>query len=74
MVTYADHHLYTHAEIATLDPDLIWLTTTKDAVKIPSAWAEGRRVLVLEEEVELEQPHEFIEWVVERLSAAGRAG
>ena len=74
LVTYPDHHLSTRAEIEGLDPGLTWVTTAKDAVKIPSAWAGRRRELVLEEEVEPEEPHELVEWVVERLASARRAG
>jgi tetraacyldisaccharide 4'-kinase len=72
LVTYRDHHLYSRAEIAALDPALLWVTTGKDAVKIPSSWAAGRRLMVLEEKVEVSQHAALIEWIIDRLGFGAR--
>jgi tetraacyldisaccharide 4'-kinase len=65
--TYPDHHLYKRKEIEALDPAHGWVTTAKDAVKIPPSWAAGRRIAVMEEEVRPEEPHRLMEWILERL-------
>jgi tetraacyldisaccharide 4'-kinase len=66
---FADHHLYTRRDLAGLAAELRWITTGKDAVKMPVAWLEGRDVEVLEEEVEPLGPS-LADWVVERLASA----
>ena len=70
---YPDHHLYTRAEIEALDPTRQWLTTPKDAVKIPPSWAAGRRVAVVEEEVRPDEPHRLLEWIVGYLDRVHRS-
>jgi len=70
MRCFPDHHLYKREELAALDPGLRWVTTAKDAVKIPPAWAAGREISVLEEEVRPEEPHRLLEWIVRRLDRA----
>jgi tetraacyldisaccharide 4'-kinase len=49
---FADHHAYARADLAGLDPALLWVTTAKDAIKIPPAWAEGAELAVLDEDVD----------------------
>lgn len=63
---FADHHLYRRRDLAGLSADLRWITTGKDAVKMPVAWLEGRDVEVLEEEVE-PLGASLADWVLERL-------
>ncbi len=46
---FRDHHGYTPADLERLDPDLRWITTAKDAVKLPPEWDPARVVRVLEE-------------------------
>ena len=69
---YPDHHLYTRSQIAALDPAHWWVTTAKDAVKIPPSWAAGRRLSILEEEVRPQEPHRLMEWIVEQLDRVPR--
>jgi tetraacyldisaccharide-1-P 4'-kinase len=70
---FADHHAYESDEIRALDPALLWITTAKDAVKIPPAWVTRARVLALEEEVEPAGALELLEWLQARLRGAGAA-
>jgi tetraacyldisaccharide 4'-kinase len=70
---FADHHAYESDEIRALDPTLLWITTAKDAVKIPPAWVTSARLLALEEEVEPAGALELLEWLQARLSGAGAA-
>jgi tetraacyldisaccharide 4'-kinase len=70
---FPDHHLYRKEEIRGLDRAEPWLTTEKDAVKIPAAWLEPRRLLVVEEEVGGADAHALLEWLALRLASARRA-
>jgi tetraacyldisaccharide 4'-kinase len=67
----ADHAGYERSEIAQLDPARTWLTTEKDAVKLPPDWAAGREILVLEEEVRPESAAPLADWVFERIGSPG---
>ncbi len=69
--SYADHHAYERSDIQGLSSDRLWITTAKDAIKLPSIWASGRRVYVLEEEVRPEDPVAFLEWMLSRFSSGG---
>jgi tetraacyldisaccharide-1-P 4'-kinase len=69
---FADHHLYARRDLAGLTPGLRWVTTGKDAVKMPVAWLEGRDVDVLEEDV-APRGASLADWVVERLESLGPA-
>ncbi len=70
--SFRDHHLYRDDEIRGLDRSFPWLTTEKDAVKIPAAWTQPRRLLVLEEEVGGADAPALLEWLGQRLEAAAR--
>ena len=70
--SFADHHVYTRAELDALDPDLRWLTTAKDAVKIPSDWAAAGRIDVLEEEVECPDRKQLLDWIEAGLARRAR--
>lgn len=60
---FRDHHLYRERDLKALDPTLLWITTSKDAVKIPAAWIEGRRVAVIEEEVRPDDEGRLLDWI-----------
>jgi tetraacyldisaccharide 4'-kinase len=60
---FSDHHLYRERDLAELDPTLLWITTSKDAVKIPTSWMRGRKVAVIEEEVRPEESGRLIDWI-----------
>jgi tetraacyldisaccharide 4'-kinase len=62
--TFRDHHRYSPGEIRGLARELEWVTTAKDAVKIPGSWLEGRRLRVLVEEVVPEQPEALVDFVL----------
>lgn len=61
---FADHHPYSRRDLVALDPALEWVTTAKDAVKIPADWVVGRSVWSLEEEVRPEDPARLLEFVL----------
>ena len=65
---FPDHYRYSRRDIETLDPALHWITTAKDAVKLPSSWASDLSLSVLEEQV-VPLP-ELIELVLERVERA----
>jgi tetraacyldisaccharide 4'-kinase len=67
---FADHHLYTRAEISQLDRRVSWITTAKDAIKIPPEWTGGVQLAVLEEEVQPEEPQALLELVLARSGGA----
>ena len=64
---FADHHGYRPADVAGLDPELLWVTTAKDAVKIPAGWLEPGRLAVLEEEVDPASATALVDFVAARL-------
>ncbi len=64
---FADHHRYTRADLATLDPALLWVTTAKDAVKIPPSWLARAELVVLDEDVERESSLPLVDFVSARL-------
>ena len=65
--TFADHHRYRRADLSALDPALLWVTTEKDAVKIPSSWSLRVKLVVLEEEVRPLAGSALIDFVLERV-------
>lgn len=69
-----DHHGYTRAEIASLDRGLPWVTTGKDAVKIPPEWANGLRLWVIEEGTPSGSGSDLLDWLARRLTGRGAAG
>jgi tetraacyldisaccharide 4'-kinase len=64
---FADHHLYTDREQAQLSPDVRWITTGKDAVKLSADRLGARRVDVLEEEVRPARGEALVDWILDRL-------
>ena len=65
---FPDHYRYSRRDIEALDPALHWITTGKDAVKLPSSWASDLSLSVLEEQV-VALP-ELIELVLELVERA----
>jgi tetraacyldisaccharide 4'-kinase len=66
---FPDHHLYTRGDLAGLAPGRSWITTAKDAVKIPPEWLEGRTVLVLEERLLPLGTGRLVAWLSDALDA-----
>ena len=64
---FADHHRYARADLAGLDPALLWVTTAKDAIKIPPSWVSPAELVVLDEDVEREASLPLVEFVSARL-------
>ena len=64
---FADHHCYRRSDIASLDPGVTWVTTEKDAVKIPASWAGETEICVLEQEVRPSHRGALIDFVLENL-------
>ncbi len=64
---FADHHRYAPADLAGLDPALLWVTTAKDAIKIPPSWAAPAELVVLEEDVERDTALPLVEFVDARV-------
>lgn len=69
--TFSDHHLYTRRDLAELDRDRVWVTTAKDAVKIPESWLGELRIWVLEEEIVPIAPGGLADWVIAQLDGGG---
>jgi tetraacyldisaccharide 4'-kinase len=65
---FADHHGYRPADLAGLDPGLLWVTTAKDAIKIPPTWAAPAELVVLEEDVLRDTALPLVDFVTARLS------
>ena len=68
---FRDHHLYREENVAGLDSRIAWVTTEKDAVKIPPRWLRGRFLLVLEEEDHPADTPRLVHWLLERLDSGG---
>jgi tetraacyldisaccharide 4'-kinase len=64
---FADHHRYTRADVAGLDPALLWVTTAKDAIKIPPSWLTNAEVVVLDEDVERASALTLLDFVAARV-------
>ncbi len=68
---FADHHRYRRSDLASLDPGIPWVTTEKDAVKIPASWVASATLSVLEEEVRPWGTGHLIDLVLERVQRRG---
>ena len=71
---FRDHHRYRPREIRRLDRSIPWVTTAKDAVKIPDAWLDDLRLWVLEEELRAADGDELVDWLLERLESVRLRG
>jgi tetraacyldisaccharide 4'-kinase len=67
--TFADHHAYRPRDVESLDAELLWVTTAKDAVKLPVRWLSRCPLWVLEEEVRPQGASQLLEWLARRLDA-----
>ncbi len=66
--TFADHHVFAPTDVAGLEAEAeLWITTEKDAGKIPPGWVGGAdvRVLVLDTQVE----DGLLDWIERELRA-----
>jgi len=68
---FSDHHMFRRAEIARLNRGLRWITSGKDAVKIPPEWASGHSIEIVEERLDELGPPKLVEWVLEQLELGG---
>ena len=66
--TFADHHRYRPSDLAHLAEQApLWVTTEKDALKIPAAWAGTADVRVLAVALEVDDAPALLEWIESRL-------
>ncbi len=63
---FPDHHRYRRSDLAGLSETLLWVTTEKDAVKIPVSWAPPRLV-TLEESVHVNEASALLDFILQRL-------
>ncbi len=69
---FADHHRYKRRDLHGLDLSLVWVTTEKDAVKIPPSWAPAG-MLTLEEQVRAPEGPGLVDFVIEKLDSDDEA-
>ncbi len=69
MREFPDHHRYTRDDLDSLATDLPWVTTEKDAVKLPAGWLSGRVIWVLEETVQEPPGQDLCAFVLQRLAS-----
>jgi len=68
--TFPDHHVYTASDVAGLAGEApLWVTTEKDAGKIPPAWVGEADVRVLVLGTEVDEGEAFLDWIEARLRA-----
>ncbi len=71
--SFRDHHHYRIADLVGLDAQApLWITTEKDAVKIPRSWVRDADVRVLGIELYIEDGGALLDQVEARLRAAPR--
>jgi tetraacyldisaccharide 4'-kinase len=67
---FRDHHRYRPEDLRSLSADVdCWVTTEKDAVKIPPQWLGGRDLRVLTSSLEIQAGDELLDWLEVRLAA-----
>ncbi|MFQ5697690.1 MAG: tetraacyldisaccharide 4'-kinase [Myxococcota bacterium] len=66
-----DHAQWRPRDLELLSRDHAWVTTGKDAVKLPSSWLGGRRVYALVERVREADGQRLLAWLVEQLGGEG---
>ncbi len=68
--SFRDHHRYRPGDLAGLERQAeLWITTEKDAVKLPANWPGAARVAVLAIELEVDAEKDWLDWVEARLRA-----
>ena len=66
--TFGDHHRYRPSDLTGLARDApLWVTSEKDALKIPASWARGADVRVLTISLEVEDATPLLDWIESRL-------
>jgi tetraacyldisaccharide-1-P 4'-kinase len=66
--SFADHHRYRPSDLVGLAGEApLWVTTEKDALKIPSAWARGVDIRVLVISLEVDDAPALLDWIEARL-------
>ena len=67
-IRFGDHHRYRPGDLADLAAQApVWITTEKDAIKIPAAWAGAADVRVLAIELAVDEPDRLLGWLDARL-------
>lgn len=65
---FRDHHVYRPSDVAGLaDAAPLWVTSEKDAVKIPASWTAPADVRVLSIELDVDASDSFLDWLETRL-------
>ncbi len=65
---FPDHHRFSRNDLSGLARDAtLWVTTEKDAGKLPPAWTEGADVRVLGLETSVADAESFLDWLESRL-------
>ncbi|MEE2678779.1 MAG: tetraacyldisaccharide 4'-kinase [Myxococcota bacterium] len=65
---FRDHHTYRPGDLSGLaDEAPLWVTSEKDAVKLPAKWAGAADVRVLTIDIEVEAPDLLLDWMEARL-------
>ncbi len=68
--TFPDHHVFVPGDVADLHAEAdLWLTTEKDAGKIPPAWVGTADVRVLVLDTEVTDGSAFLDWLEGKLRA-----
>lgn len=71
---FGDHHRYRRRDVRDLAAEApLWLTTEKDAGKVPASWVGRADVRVLELGLEVAEGERFLDWLEERLDLARAA-
>jgi len=66
--TFADHHRYRPRDVRDLARATpIWVTTEKDALKIPASWVGDADVRVLGIALAVDEPKRLLDWLEARL-------
>lgn len=65
---FKDHHVYAPRDVAGLASAApLWITTEKDAVKLPASWVAPADVWVLAIEFEPDEPEVLLDWIEAKL-------
>jgi tetraacyldisaccharide 4'-kinase len=65
---FGDHHRYRPGDVADLAARAsVWITTEKDAIKIPAGWIGAADVRVLAIELAVDEPDRLLGWLDARL-------
>ena len=66
--SFGDHHRYRPSDLAGLSDEApLWVTSEKDALKIPASWARGADIRVLTISLEVDDAPSLLDWIESRL-------